>query len=184
MSLPRVRQRLSPTYTGRLAPSPCAFSIWLLQFGRPPVRPSKSYFRSSAMWRPAPCCTSANWTTDGRRPPADKENPMTKTTKTTCAPKTAERAPRTTPGLKRLRKAANAETIRSAVLTDQANGRAEALANRGREGRGRRACPTDGRTGPCARPRAGRPGGRRDDSHGPRQTQGGPQTRRAHRSAL
>jgi hypothetical protein len=57
---------------------------------------------------------------------------MTKTTKTTPAAKKAAAAPKTTerasPGLKRLRKSANAEAIREAVLTDQANGRAEAAA--------------------------------------------------------
>ena len=44
--------------------------------------------------------------------------------KTARAPKMTERAPRTTPGLRRLRKAANAEAIREAVLDDQQNGRA------------------------------------------------------------
>ena len=50
---------------------------------------------------------------------------MTKTT-------TTER--RVTPGLLRLRKAANAEQIRTAVLDDQATGRAEALAKIEAEG--------------------------------------------------
>jgi hypothetical protein len=51
---------------------------------------------------------------------------MTKTATTARATMTSER--RVSPGVKRLRKAANAETIRSAVLADQANGRAEARA--------------------------------------------------------
>ena len=54
---------------------------------------------------------------------------MTKTAKTTRAPKATETTERrVTPGLRRLRKAANADTIREAVLADQQNGRAEALA--------------------------------------------------------
>ncbi len=48
---------------------------------------------------------------------------MTKTAKT--APK---KAARTSPGLRRLRKAPNAETIREAVLEDQATGRAAVVA--------------------------------------------------------
>ena len=52
---------------------------------------------------------------------------MTKTTKR--APKTTETTERrVTPGMRRLRKSANAEVIRAAVLDDQQNGRAEALA--------------------------------------------------------
>jgi len=54
---------------------------------------------------------------------------MTKTkAKTARVPKTAGAAPRTSPGLKRLRKAPTAEAIRLSVLADQENGRAEALA--------------------------------------------------------
>ena len=62
---------------------------------------------------------------------------MTNTTKLTPSPKTTES--KTPPGMRRLKASPAAETIRASVLADQANGRAEVIAqNRGRHRRAQR----------------------------------------------